>query len=360
MCGSILGVILYFIINWLMNHIGFVDSLLSNKVVFFIFMTIASGEVGRRTALIIMSIFAKHMEKSVNIGKGVLGAGIILIIYSVIVGIISLLNGAQYLDLSLGVLGLWYVLFGGVSEDDAGDSQISKPKIDPPPAKQTPRAKRGMSDDQIKGYADYIVKNCNGVELPIEEAEFFVRNVLNRYELEGKQAVLSAFESFNHDLQKLDPQYWTAKHGFYTGLLISNEIITDEESDALSEKYVNDFVNQMKADAQRERQLNLKRAVVGKWDEIIKFMPGMYLACLRNATPVISPENGQLYIQFMDNTVMFLCEDDAFKNCLDTAIVNVLGEKVDYDLISQKQYDGSNQSSSVYGMDVSVDDQDFV
>lgn len=104
------------------------------------------------------------------------------------------------------------------------------------------------------------------------------------------------------------------------------------------------------------------KSINSRWNEIYSMMPQMYAACLRTSTPSVRPSDGRLMIQFVDDTVMFLCDDDAFKDYLDKAFEKVTGKKVDYELASYKQAKDSGQyypPASVFGMEVSVDDSDF-
>ncbi len=99
-----------------------------------------------------------------------------------------------------------------------------------------------------------------------------------------------------------------------------------------------------------------------QWNEIVASMPAMYTACLRTATLSVKPEDGKLIIQFLDNTVMFLCEDDVFKDYLNEAFVQKTGKEVEYELVSYKQTKEDGQyypPTSIFGMDVIVDDSDF-
>ncbi len=129
-CGSVIALIIGFVIQLLADHINIVNSLLSNNVVFYIFMSATTADIGRRTAQLLMFILAKPMERSKNVGKGFLGTGIILIIYCLAAAAMGITNGARYLDLSMGIMGLWYVLFGNVPEDNVAakeqSSNISK------------------------------------------------------------------------------------------------------------------------------------------------------------------------------------------------------------------------------------------
>lgn len=99
-----------------------------------------------------------------------------------------------------------------------------------------------------------------------------------------------------------------------------------------------------------------------RWKDVYMKMPQMYVPCLRTSTLSVRPENGRLIIQFVDDTVMFLCDDDAFKESLDEAFTAVLGKKVDYELASYRQAKDSGRyypPVTVFGMEVSVDDSDF-
>ena len=73
-------------------------------------------------------------------------------------------------------------------------------------------------------------------------------------------------------------------------------------------------------------------------------------------------DDGKLVIQFLDDTVMCLCQDEVFTSGLDKAFSEVLGKKVDYELTSGTMVKESGQyypPVSVFGMEVTVDDSDF-
>ena len=99
-----------------------------------------------------------------------------------------------------------------------------------------------------------------------------------------------------------------------------------------------------------------------QWKEIYTKLPQMYIACLRTATLSVRPDDGRLIIQFADDTVMLLCDDDTFKESLDRAFVETVGKTVEYELTSCKQTKESGQyypPTSIFGMEVTVDDTDF-
>ncbi|MBR6159074.1 MAG: DNA polymerase III subunit gamma/tau [Lachnospiraceae bacterium] len=102
--------------------------------------------------------------------------------------------------------------------------------------------------------------------------------------------------------------------------------------------------------------------ISSRWNEVCSKMSQMYAACLRTSTLSVRPGDGRLIIQFVDDTVMFLCEDGAFRESLDNAFFEVIGKKVDYELASYKQAKDNGQyypPTSIFGMEVSVDDSDF-
>lgn len=104
------------------------------------------------------------------------------------------------------------------------------------------------------------------------------------------------------------------------------------------------------------------RNIDSRWKDIYSLLPQMYAACLRTSTLSVRPGDGRLVIQFVDDTVMFLCDDDTFKEYLEEAFVKVIGKKVDYELVSYKQAKDNGQyypPTSIFGMEVSVDDSDF-
>ena len=59
---------------------------------------------------------------------------------------------------------------------------------------------------------------------------------------------------------------------------------------------------------------------------------------------------------------MFLCDDDVFKDYLKEAFIKIMGREVDYELVSYKQTKENGQyypPTSIFGMEVTVDDTDF-
>ena len=114
---------------------------------------------------------------------------------------------------------------------------------------------------------------------------------------------------------------------------------------------------------------NLPKATVddlknisSRWSDIYRKMPEMFIACLRKATLSVRPGDGKLVIQFLDDTVKCLCQDEVFTAGLDKAFSEVMGKKVDYELTSGTEVKESGQyypPISVFGMEVTVDDSDF-
>ena len=102
--------------------------------------------------------------------------------------------------------------------------------------------------------------------------------------------------------------------------------------------------------------------VASLWNDIYRLVPDMYMACLRKATPVVRPGDGKLLIQFEDDTVMCLCDDEVFRESLGQAFTKVIGKEVEYELTSMTQSDANGQyypPASIFGMEVTVDDSDF-
>ncbi len=99
------------------------------------------------------------------------------------------------------------------------------------------------------------------------------------------------------------------------------------------------------------------------WKDILAKMPAMYTACLRSAVLSVDPADGKLMIQVLDDTVMSLCDDDLFKESLDKAFSEVMNKQVDHEIISAPSAAGSGRyfpPTSIFGMEVTVDDDDFV
>ncbi len=102
--------------------------------------------------------------------------------------------------------------------------------------------------------------------------------------------------------------------------------------------------------------------ITANWKDICAAMPEMYTACLRTATLAVRPSDGKLIIQFVDDTIMFLCNDDTFKGYLNEAFTKVIGKEVEYELVSLSPAGGGGEyfpPTSIFGMDVEVDDSEF-
>lgn len=98
------------------------------------------------------------------------------------------------------------------------------------------------------------------------------------------------------------------------------------------------------------------------WKDVVRALPEMYIACLRTAVPSVRPADGRLVIQFVDGTVRFLCDDDGFRKYLDEAFEKCLGKKVEYELVAASESKDSGvyyPPTSIFGMEVTVDDSEF-
>ncbi|MCR5687352.1 MAG: DNA polymerase III subunit gamma/tau [Lachnospiraceae bacterium] len=121
--------------------------------------------------------------------------------------------------------------------------------------------------------------------------------------------------------------------------------------------------------ASSEEALKLPKATIdelkgigAKWNEIVHAMPEMYVPCLRKATPSVRPETGRLVIEVADETILGLCEDDLFRKSLDDAFLKVIGKEVEYETAAATSTRENGQyfpPVSVFGMEISVDDEDF-
>ena len=104
------------------------------------------------------------------------------------------------------------------------------------------------------------------------------------------------------------------------------------------------------------------RSISSAWGDVYRSMPEMYMACLRKATPSVRPDDGKFIIQFEDDTVMCLCDDESFKESLDKAFAKVMGKEVEYELTSMTQSSADGvyyPPPSIFGMEVTVDDSEF-
>lgn len=126
LCALILSFVLVHIIGWLRNHVSFIGGILSNKVIYYIFMTATSADIGRRTASIFMKLFSGKIENSRNVVKGFISAGILLAIYGVISIVMCLIWRFAFLDLSVAVIGFWYIVLGRISENEYKDNDAER------------------------------------------------------------------------------------------------------------------------------------------------------------------------------------------------------------------------------------------
>lgn len=129
--------------------------------------------------------------------------------------------------------------------------------------------------------------------------------------------------------------------------------------------------NEEKATAQKETEeaKKLPKAtqeelgqIASLWKNIVKALPEMYMACLRTAVPSVRPSDGRLIIQFLDETVKFLCDDEAFRKCLDEALAKILKKTVEYDLVAEtevKQKGDYYPPASIFGMEITINDEEF-
>lgn len=98
------------------------------------------------------------------------------------------------------------------------------------------------------------------------------------------------------------------------------------------------------------------------WKDVYRKLPEMYAACLNSATLTVRPDDGKLMIQVINDTVMSLCDEDLFRESLDKAFSEVVGKHVDYEVVSESGAGSNGQyypPTSIFGMEVIVDDTDF-
>ena len=98
------------------------------------------------------------------------------------------------------------------------------------------------------------------------------------------------------------------------------------------------------------------------WPKVIRSVPTNYTACLRKSAPSVRPSDGRIVILFEDDTVLGLCGNDDFKESLDKAFEDIIGKTVEYELASDTQVKEKGEfypPTSMFGMDVDVDDSEF-
>ncbi len=119
----------------------------------------------------------------------------------------------------------------------------------------------------------------------------------------------------------------------------------------------------------KEEAMNLPKATIdelkeicSKWAAIASATPDMYSSCIRRATPSVRPESGKLVIQFGDDTLLYLCNDESFKKSMDEAFAKVIGREVEYEITSEHSAAEKGEyfpPASIFGTEVIVDDSDF-
>ena len=137
------------------------------------------------------------------------------------------------------------------------------------------------------------------------------------------------------------------------------EAITPKETS--SEKEIKQSATEAAKNLPKATIEDLKK-VSSLWSKIISYLPEMFTACLRTATLSVRPDDGKLIIQVVDDTIMALCDDEVFKNEMDKAFEKAMGKTVDHELVSVTQTKENGQyypPTSIFGMEVSVDDADF-
>lgn len=147
---------------------------------------------------------------------------------------------------------------------------------------------------------------------------------------------------------------------------LTKDTYREKTGNAVAGEYASDKTVKNEA---TQTAMNLPKAtiedlknVTTAWGDVYRSMPEMYMACLRKATPSVRPDDGKFIIQFEDDTVMCLCDDESFKESLDKAFAKVMGKEVEYELTSMTQNNASGvyyPPTSIFGMEVTIDDSDF-
>ena len=152
------------------------------------------------------------------------------------------------------------------------------------------------------------------------------------------------------------------ENGELTKAAYDNGVRDISPKETPSEKEIKESATQAAKNLPKATIDDLKK-INSMWHDIYTSMPEMYTACLRTATLSVRPDDGKLIIQFLDDTVMCLCDDDVFKEYLGEAFAKNTGREVEYELVSEKQTKENGQyypPTAIFGMDVTIDDTDFV
>ncbi len=137
-----------------------------------------------------------------------------------------------------------------------------------------------------------------------------------------------------------------------------NKLAPAEDKGAVEEKArANEEAKQLpKATQDDLRKIN------SVWKDVVARMPQMSTACLKTAKLSVRPSDGRLMIQVLNDTVLSLCDEDDFRESLAGAFSEVMGKQVEYEITSATETAQSGQyypPTSIFGMDVEVDDSDF-
>jgi len=342
--GTVVILIWGFIIGWLKDNIGFIHSILSNKLIFYIFMTATSADIGRRIAGYLMRLFAKPMEQSKNIGKGFLGAGILLAIFGVITVIICIIFKTTFLDLTLLTIGAWYIGFGKISESDndsleANDNNenIADSKEDDIPVY---RKRNDYSENTIIDYANLIRENYNFGELPKDEVIYFVKNIILPAEKDGKAVALANFFEFRERLYSINADDAFVKSSFYLGVLNANGIISEDEMNKIGDQFVNSHTERYLRDTkvQAKQDLDSKMdfsqlpvGVVAKesdvWKNILANMENPLKQYILNS--VILRRDNTFGVLFNSKQLADLCSSGPKYEKMKQYFQSVLGSQID-------------------------------
>lgn len=243
-CGIVLSLIIGYFIGLLNDSISIVGAILSNGVVYFIFMSAITLDIGRRTASIFMSIFSSKIEKSRNIGKGFLGAGIILFICGIYYCYICIVYEMHFLDLTLLAIGLYYIITGMIADNEYKRLISEEGKDDKIP--NDIETNRNTIDNSLDEYADYLCKNCEYVELPLDDALDFTKNVLRVGEHDKKRAISNMLAYKKKMIELADKDTYMEnmmKVQFFLGVMNRNNIISEEEMEQFSESIADEFID---------------------------------------------------------------------------------------------------------------------
>lgn len=143
-CVYLIYFIILFIVGLLQKYVSFINTILSIKWIYFIFLTLTTADIGRRSAIIMLAVFKNALAKSQNVSNGFIGAGVFSIILLVIYIITAIATkNLAFLDLSMGTCGIFFIISGvalSKEDDDTSIQETQEVQKVPAPVMEPPKS----------------------------------------------------------------------------------------------------------------------------------------------------------------------------------------------------------------------------